>query len=66
MTCPGCEREEVTLIGGYCGHCSSTIAGAVDDALDELDVLDGTVVDVSAWKDGYLHIRVDVDGGADA
>lgn len=45
MTCPGCERD-VTLLGGFCGHCGSKISRAVNEAIEGLDVLDGSVVDV--------------------
>lgn len=55
MTCPGCSRD-VTLIGGLCGHCESTVASAVSDAIDDLD-LDGEVVDVYRDEDGYFHAR---------
>lgn len=63
-SCPSCARE-VTLIGGYCGHCTSMIASAVDDALESEDVVDAGVVDVSEHEDGYLHVRLDVDEGGD-
>lgn len=64
MTCPGCERENVALIGGYCGMCTSWISAAVQTSLDDLSILEGAVHDVSMAKDGYLHIRVDVDDGS--
>lgn len=60
MTCPGCDREGVALVGGYCGMCSSEISGAVSDALEDVDAIDDhEIVDVSDWDDGYLHVRVD-------
>lgn len=60
MTCRGCGRD-VTLLGRYCGHCGSAINRAVNDALDDIDVLDGHVYDLFTHReDGYLHIRIDV------
>lgn len=56
MTCPGCSRERVTLIGGFCGHCSNDLSRAINDALDGVDldvVLE--VYDVSKHKDGFVH-----------
>lgn len=57
MTCPGCDRDHPTLIGGYCGHCSGRISGAVDDALEDVDGV-GDVVDVFKHKDGHVHVRL--------
>lgn len=58
--CPGCDRE-VTLIGGYCGHCTSEIARAITTALADLDVVDAEIEDVGMQTDGYLHVRLAVD-----
>lgn len=65
MTCPGCEREGVALVGGYCGHCSSEIGASVSLALSDIGFLDAEVVDVFKHDDGYLHVRID-DGGEGA
>lgn len=60
MTCPGCDRDGVALIGGYCGHCTTTISRAVGDALDEISgVVDGDVVEVYRHEDGKLHVTID-------
>jgi len=59
LTCPGCSRD-VTLIGGLCGHCESTVSRGLADALDELD-FDAEIVDVYEHEDGYFHARFDVD-----
>lgn len=57
MTCPGCSRDGVALIGGFCGHCSSHISGAVQHALDEVDLdTDYEIYDVGEHKDGFVHI----------
>lgn len=66
MTCPGCSRD-VTLVGGLCGHCSSTIASALAEGFEDLD-FDADVVDVYEHEDGHYHVRFDIDedGGRDA
>jgi hypothetical protein len=62
MTCPGCSRERVTLIGGLCGHCESKLSRGVADAIEEADLdLDLSIRDVFEHKDGTYHIRLDTD-----
>lgn len=62
MTCPGCARDDVALIGGYCGMCTAEISGAIGDALEEAGI-DADVHDVFKHRDGFVHVRLDEDGG---
>jgi len=65
MTCPGCSRD-VTLIGGLCGHCSSTLASALADGFEDLD-FDAEVVDVAKHQGNHYYVRFDIgDGDVDA
>lgn len=67
MSCPSCSRAGVTPIGGFCGHCSTEISGAVNDALDDIYGI-GDVVDVFEHSDGYVHVCLEdpaADGGAE-
>ncbi|QLG63100.1 hypothetical protein [Halorarum salinum] len=57
VTCPACERENVALIGGLCGHCKTTVASAITDALEDVEFA-SEVVDVFKHRDGYYHLRL--------
>lgn len=58
MTCEGCGRD-VELLGSYCGHCTTEVARAVNEAVDGIDVDVGRVHDVFGHTDGYLHVRLE-------
>lgn len=60
MTCPACNRDNVALIGGFCGMCSSKMVGSMSDALDDLDLdIEFEMVDIAIHSDGYVHVRMD-------
>lgn len=61
MTCPICEREGIALVGGICGHCSSRLAGEINDAIEPFVDADLPINDVGIFEDGYLHVRIDPD-----